>query len=231
MLTIEYVIGQGLREVISKSPDDRHRIATALYKLLLKPIFEDGFSHGDPHPGDLRFLADGTACLLDFGIVGRVRRHRLAGLGSMFLAIMERDVEALLDECVALGLIPGELDRQAIEYELDELLAEYFELPLREISLGQILGTLLDLGQKYHLKIPSNLVLLGKTLLTLEAVIRALDPRFTLVDEARWEVERLVRSRLSAGRAAEGSITYDSSTGPSRSAFTYPIRAGSPACE
>lgn len=197
VLTIEYVVGEGLREVVNKAPGDCHRIATNLYKAFLKQIFEDGCFHGDPHPGNLRFLPDGTACLLDFGIVGRVSRERLATLGSMFLAFMDRDVEALLDEWVALGLMPGELNRQAIQYELDELVAEYFELPLREISLGHVLGTLFELGRKHRLKIPSNLVLLGKTLLTLEAVIRTLDPEFALVDEARWEVERLVRSRLS----------------------------------
>ena len=54
------------------------------------------------------------------------------------------------------------------------------------------------MGRKHRLKVHSNLVLLGKTMMTLEAVIRALDPAFALVEEARWEVERLMRSRLSA---------------------------------
>jgi ubiquinone biosynthesis protein len=54
-----------------------------------------------------------------------------------------------------------------------------------------------EMGRKHRLKVHSNLVLLGKTLMTIEAVIRALDPSFALVEEARWEVERLVRSRLS----------------------------------
>ncbi len=197
VLSIEYIAGQGLREINAKTAEDRHRIATNLYKAFLKQIFEDGFFHGDPHPGNLRFLTDGTVCLLDFGIVGRVSHERLVGLGSMFLAIMERDTEIFLDECIALGLMPAQLNRREIQYELDELLAEYFELPLREISLGHILGTLFELGRKHRLKVPSNLVLLGKTLLTLEAVIRTLAPGFALVDGARWEVERLVRGRLS----------------------------------
>ena len=197
ILTVEYMVGQGLREVLHKPAAERHRIAANLYQAFLKQIFEDGFFHGDPHPGNLLFLPDGTICLLDFGIVGRVSRERLAGLGSMFMAIIDRDVDMLLDECVELGLMPADLNRQAIQHELDEFLAEYLELPLREISLGQILETLFALGRRYRLKVPSNLVLLGKTLLTVEGVIRTLDPDFALVDEARWEVERLVRSRLS----------------------------------
>lgn len=197
LLAVQYMVGQGLREVIRKPAEERHRIATHLYQAFLKQIFEDGFFHADPHPGNLLFLPDGTACLMDFGIVGRVNRERVAGLGSIFLALMERDMEALLDECVALGLLPEALKRQEMHYELDELLGEYFDRPLGEISLGHILGTLFELGRKYRLKVPSNLVLLGKTLLTLETVIRTLDPEFALVDGARWEVERLVRSRLS----------------------------------
>jgi ubiquinone biosynthesis protein len=77
------------------------------------------------------------------------------------------------------------------------LLAEYLDLPLRDISLGHILATLFEMGRKHRLRVHSNLVLLGKTMMTLEAVIRALDPTFALVEEARSEVERLMRSRLS----------------------------------
>ena len=198
VLTVEYIVGQGLREVARRPEEDRHRIAANLYKAFLKQVFEDGFFHGDPHPGNLLFPPDGTVCLLDFGIVGRVSRERLAGLGNILLAIMEQDVEALLDECVSLGLMPADVDRQAIQYELDDLLAENLELALRDISLGAILETLFEMGRKYRLRVHSNLVLLGKTLMTVEAVIRALDPAFALVEEARWEVERLVRYRLSA---------------------------------
>jgi ubiquinone biosynthesis protein len=198
VLTIEYMVGQGLREALSRSAEDRHRIAAHLYEAFLKQIFEDGFFHADPHPGNLLFLPDGRVGLLDFGIVGRVSRDRLAGLVTILLAIMEQDVEALLDECIALGLMPADLDRQTIQYEIDELLAEHLDLPLRDISLGHILETLFEMGRKHRLKVLSNLVLLGKTMMTLEAVIRALDPAFALVEEARWEVERLMRIRLSA---------------------------------
>ena len=198
VLTIEYMVGQGLRDALSRSAEDRHRIAANLYEAFLKQIFEDGFFHADPHPGNLLFLPDGRVGLLDFGIVGRVSRDRLAGLVTILLAIMEQDVEALLDECIALGLMPADLDRQTIQYEIDELLAEHLDLPLRDISLGHILETLFEMGRKHRLKVLSNLVLLGKTMMTLEAVIRALDPAFALVEEARWEVERLIRIRLSA---------------------------------
>jgi ubiquinone biosynthesis protein len=198
VLTIEYMVGQGLREALGRSAEDRHRIAANLYEAFLKQIFEDGFFHADPHPGNLLFLPDGRVGLLDFGIVGRVSRDRLAGLVTILLAIMEQDVEALLDECIALGLMPADLDRQTIQYEIDELLAEHLDLPLRDISLGHILETLFEMGRKHRLKVLSNLVLLGKTMMTLEAVIRALDPAFALVEEARWEVERLMRLRLSA---------------------------------
>ncbi|HSF32050.1 MAG TPA: AarF/UbiB family protein [Candidatus Tectomicrobia bacterium] len=197
VLTIEYLVGQGLREAVSRSAADRHRIAANLYQAFLKQIFEDGFFHGDPHPGNLLFLADGSVGLLDYGIVGRVSRDRLAGLGNILLAIMEQDVEAVLDECVTLGLMPAGLDRQTIQNELEDLLAENLDLPLRDISLGHILETLFEIGRKHRLRVHSNLVLLGKTLMTIEAVIRALDPAFALVEEARWEVERLARSRLS----------------------------------
>jgi ubiquinone biosynthesis protein len=198
VLTIEYMVGQGLREALSRSAEDRHRIAANVYKAFLKQIFEDGFFHADPHPGNLLFLSDGRVGLLDFGIVGRVSRDLLAGLVTILLAILEQDVEALLDECIALGLMPADLDRQTIQYEIDELLAENLDLPLRDISLGHILKTLFEMGRKHRLNVHSNLVLLGKTLMTLEAVIRALDPAFALVEEARWEVERLMRLRLSA---------------------------------
>ena len=196
VLTVEYMVGQGLREALNRSAEDRHRIAVNVYKAFLKQIFEDGFFHADPHPGNLLFLPDGGVGLLDFGIVGRISRDRLAGLVTILLAIMEQDIEALLDEGIASGLMPADLDRQAIQYEIDELLAEHLDLPLGDISLGRILATLFEMGRKHRLKVHPNLALLGKTLMTLEAVIRALNPAFALVEETRWEAERLVRSRL-----------------------------------
>ena len=198
VLTMEYMVGQGLREMVSRSEEERHAIAANLYKAFLKQIFEDGFFHGDPHPGNLLFLSNSSVALLDFGIVGRLSRERLDGLGTILFAIMERDVEALLDECIALGLLPMDLDRRTIQYELEDLLAENLDLPLGDIALGHILETLFEMGRKHRLKVHSNLVLLGKTMMTIEAVIRTLDPSFALVEEARWEMERLVRSRLSA---------------------------------
>jgi ubiquinone biosynthesis protein len=197
VLTIEYLLGQGLRDTISRSDTERHAIAIHLYKAFLKQIFEDGFFHGDPHPGNLLFLPNGSVGLLDFGIVGRLSRDRLAGLGTILLTIIEQDVEALLDECIALGLMPTDVDRRTIQYELEDLLAENLDLPLGDIALGHILEILFEMGRKHHLKVHSNLVLLGKTMMTIEAVIRTLDPSFALVEEARWEMERLVRVRLS----------------------------------
>jgi ubiquinone biosynthesis protein len=197
VLTIEYLVGQGLREMVSRSDEERHVIAANLYKAFLKQIFEDGFFHADPHPGNLLFLPNGSVGLLDFGIVGRLSRDRLAGLGTILLAIMDQDVEALLDESIALGLMPTDLDRRTIQYELEDLLAENLDLPLGDIALGHIMETLFEMGRKHRLKVHSNLVLLGKTMMTIEAVIRTLDPSFALVEEARWEMERLVRSRLA----------------------------------
>jgi ubiquinone biosynthesis protein len=93
--------------------------------------------------------------------------------------------------------MPMDLDRRTIQYELEDLLAENLDLPLGDIALGHILATLFEMGRKHRLKVHSNLVLLGKTMMTIEAVIRTLDPSFALVEEARWEMERLVRGRLS----------------------------------
>jgi ubiquinone biosynthesis protein len=197
VLTIEYMVGQGLREALGRSAADRHHIATNLYKAFLKQIFEDGFFHADPHPGNLLFLPDGRVGLLDFGIVGRVSRDLLAGLVTILLAVVEQDVETLVDECIVLGLLPVDVDRRTMQHEIDELLAEHLDLPLRDISLAHLFETLFSMGRKHRLNVHSNLVLLGKTMMTLEAVIRALDPSFALVEEARSEVERLMRGRLS----------------------------------
>ena len=79
------MVGQGLREALSRSAGECHRLAVNLYKVFLKQIFEDGFFHADPHPGNLLFLPDGRIGLLDFGIVGRVSRDRLAGLVTILL--------------------------------------------------------------------------------------------------------------------------------------------------
>lgn len=145
-------------------------------------IFRDGFFHADPHPGNYVIMRDGVAGLLDFGMVGRLDEGLREDLEGIILAVTERDVEELTDRVVHLGAPPPDLDRQALQADLAEFVAEYTSRPIKELNLAAALGEVLDIVARYHIFLPANMSLLLRTLMVLEGTARQLDPAFSLMD-------------------------------------------------
>ena len=81
---------------------------------IFKMAFEDGFFHGDPHPGNLILTPQGELALLDFGMVGFMSRGDIEALSRLFIAVIQRDAAAPLRGLEALGVryasgVSGEL--------------------------------------------------------------------------------------------------------------------------
>jgi ubiquinone biosynthesis protein len=158
----------------------------AFFKMVLK----DGFFHADPHPGNIFVLADGRLGLVDFGIMGRVTEENMERFATIFLALASHDYDALVRQYVELGFVSEtSVDMEKFQREMKEDLVELLE-PYYIDSVTRIL-------LRYRLRLPSNLYLMDKSLITLEGILKQLDPEFNYFEAAKPFVSELVRRRLN----------------------------------
>ena len=173
-------------------------------------VLQDGFFHGDPHPGNIFILPDGRIGLVDFGIMGRVTEENMKYFGDVIIAIVEHDFDKLVDQYVNIGFLTDKaVDIEKLRRELKEDLAEFLEpyygMTVKQIDLGAYLEHLTQISVRFKLRMPQNLYLVNKTLLTIEGLLRQLDPDFNLIELAEPYVARLVRRQRDPRRTIKAA--------------------------
>lgn len=155
-------------------------VAATGARILLKQIFEFGFFHADPHPGNLRVLPGGVIAPLDYGMFGQLdgrTRERIAGLLS---GMLSQDADHVIRSLHSLDIRGDRTDPRGFRRDVGEIVASYSEMTLDTIDLGLLLRELIGVIRAHHLNIPADLVLLIRALVTIESVGRTLDPHFDI---------------------------------------------------
>ena len=205
VLTMEFIEGTRFQNLQPRllPPAERRRVATMGADAIFKMAFEDGFFHGDPHPGNLVLTPDGDLALLDFGMVGFMSRGDIEALSRLFIAVIGQDAPAVLRGLEALGVrFPAEV-RGPLVQELREFLHKYSGLSVGEVTLGQALGELISLARRYRLSLPPVFPLLMKALVTAEGLSRSIDPSINVYEIARPYARRLLRERFEPSAILE----------------------------
>jgi ubiquinone biosynthesis protein len=204
VLTLEDVSGikltdrGGLVEANVNLPD----LAVGLSRAYAKQILVDGFFHGDPHQGNLFVGPDGRIALVDFGIMGRLDEKKRDTLVSMFLAVLRQDSEEAVSDLVSLGAVSEDTDMVALVRDVDRLLSRYYFLPRHEIHIGEIMDRVLEVVHRHDVRMPTDLALLAKVLLTIEGICIQLDPTFDANAAVRPFARELMERSLSPNRLA-----------------------------
>lgn len=199
VLTMRYIEGTRFRDIrpLTLNLRERRRVASMGAEAIFKMAFEDGFFHGDPHPGNLILTPDGTLALLDFGMVGFMSRSDIEALSGLFIAVIQRDAGAALRGLEGLGVTYSTDVRADLVQDLREFLYKYSGLSVGEVTLGQALSELISLTRKYRLRVPPVFPLLVKALVTAEGLARAMDSTINVYEIARPYAQRLVSERYS----------------------------------
>lgn len=200
VLTLEHSPGIRIDRYAEQNPNMRPELARRLATLVLHQVFETGLFHADPHPGNVFVLPDGRLCLHDFGMIGELDEPLREGLTRLLDAVVRRDARAAADAYLELGLVGGDVDRPGLESDLAALLRAVHERPLKEISVGDALTSLLRVGSEHRIRNPGELLLLARAFLIAEAVMRRLDPALSVIEVFRGEVTRLTMRRYAPER-------------------------------
>ena len=173
------------------------QLAQALIDAYVRMFFVLGVFHGDPHPGNLLVTDDGRLALHDFGVVGSLDRPTRHALASFMLAFTEQDTEWVLDSWLDLGMMGRTMDRDRLRPVIAALMSEYSRRPISEWSLGEAFGHLVTACRGYNFPVPLHLLVLGRTLILIEATVRMLDPQFSLLDALGERSREVMQTALS----------------------------------
>lgn len=187
VITLDFVPGARVDDMVALhaagvSPQD---VAARITDLFLKMIFNDGFFHADPHPGNLLVDDHGNIGLIDFGMVGELTPQRRQTLAGLLTAMVSNDIDGVVDHFISLGVTAGPTDRFALRHDLESLMRNYLEQPLGALRLGVMLQDHLSVARVHHLRLPPELALLTKTLMMCEGLAARARPRLPDAQRSR----------------------------------------------
>lgn len=192
MLVMELVDGVKMSDMAPDDPERRGKLARRGLRIVVKQVLEDGFFHADPHPGNIVVRDKDVLCLLDCGMVGRLTSQMRFKLTYLIQATVNKDSERLLE--VVLDLTHGyeNADRDSLQRDLMDLLDGYHSVPLAQLNLGAFLSEIANILREHKLRLPRNLAIMIKALVTAEGLARELDPELDVIAEVQPLIKKLV---------------------------------------
>ena len=214
VLTLERIVGIKVDDLdgLDRARVDRRELATKAAGVAVSMVFEHGFFHADPHPGNLFIEPGGRVGLIDFGMVGEVDDALRVRLGALLAALTSHDVERLASALLELSVVKRSVDRDQLRVDLVGFVGLYRGRRLGEVNVAELASHLLALLRKHRLQLPQEIAVLLKFFLMVEGMGVRLDPEFNLgaflgpyvrqLALERFSPEVLVRQLLTSGRDA-----------------------------
>jgi len=203
VLTME--LAEGTRvDRLDDSAINREQLARNGARIMLDQMLRRGFFHADPHEGNLLVMEDGRLCFLDWGMTGRITRDLRHRLIELIQALIQKDSETILRLIPHLTAdVPSDINYNRLERDLLDLIDSYYDFSLKEIQIGELVLSLMNLLNEHRLRIRSDFALMGRAILALEGLGKDLAPNFNLIEEARILIAELVKERWSIKTLSE----------------------------
>ena len=179
-------------EALDAAGYDRNRVALHAARIIIKEVLEDGFFHGDPHPGNLVIMPGHVIGAMDFGMVGYLSQHQRTDLIRLYIVSVRLEEEGIVEQLLRMGTATGRVDRAGLQRDIAQLLRKYHGLPLREIRAREVVEEVMPIAFRHHLHLPSEYWLLGKTLAMMEGVGLKLAPDFDIFAVSEPYVRRFI---------------------------------------
>ncbi len=208
VLCLEYIDGIKINdaEALKKIGLSGPEIALVGINLYYEQVFEHGFFHADPHPGNIFVLPDKRVCFVDYGMMGIILDADKEHMAALLLAIADQDVPGLKKALLQFTMEEEFTNGKELEYDIIAFLSSYSEMSIDQIEGAEVMEGLNRMFFKYKIRIPPNLLLLLKALIIIEGVGLMLDPKYNIIKNIEPFVRRLLARRYSAERLAKGAI-------------------------
>jgi ubiquinone biosynthesis protein len=199
VLTLERILGIKIDDIASLDADgvDRRQVAKSAARIVIKEVLEDGFFHADPHPGNFFVMDEAVIGAMDFGMVGHLDRRDRENLVRLYIVAVQLDADGIVEQLIRMGAASRDVDRPGLQRDISRLLTKYHGLPLKEIRAREVVEEVMPIAFRYHLRLPSRLWLLGKTLSMMEGMGLQLDPDFDVFAVSQPYVRKFLWQMVS----------------------------------
>jgi ubiquinone biosynthesis protein len=208
VVTMEFIDGCRTTddECLQYVPATKPQLAVIGTHIFMRMAFEFGFFHGDPHPGNIRVLHDGSIALIDYGMVGMLTDEKREQLVDLFVSVANKDVNRALRLVKRMGHPSRPVDDMLLAADVQDFIETYYGVSLERLKVGNMLDDFVDIMVEHGLRCPADFMLLIRAVVTLEGVGRSLDPRFNLAGEIAPFVERIVKQRYEPKRVIDRTM-------------------------
>jgi ubiquinone biosynthesis protein len=199
VLTLEWADGVALSDpaALAQAGVERPKLAEALVRGFLAQALDHGVFHADLHEGNLFVSPPAALAVVDFGIVGRLGPVERRYLAEILWGFLRRDYARVAEMHFQAGYVPAHHDRGAFAQALRAVGEPIFGRPVRDVSMGRLLTQLFEITALFDMRLRPELVLLQKTMVTVEGVARGIDPDLDIWAAAEPVVRRWIARELS----------------------------------
>ncbi|OGT60173.1 MAG: ubiquinone biosynthesis regulatory protein kinase UbiB [Gammaproteobacteria bacterium RIFCSPHIGHO2_12_FULL_45_12] len=202
VLVMERIYGIPIHHIaqLKASGANMQKIAERCIEIFFTQVFRDSFFHADLHPGNIFVASDNwhdpIIKIVDFGIVGSLSQNDQRYLAENMIAFFKRDYQRVAELHIACGWLPPDTRVDQFEGAIRAVSEPIFERPLKDISFGKLLLRLFQVARRFHINIQPQLILLQKTLLSIEGLSRQLAPELDLWTAATPHIEKWLKKQV-----------------------------------
>lgn len=202
VLTMEFITGTPITETAALEVEgiEPCALAVKMTGLIYEQIFTHGFFHGDPHPGNMTVVADGRIALYDYGMMGKFTPQMRESIALLVSGLAEKNHNQTTRSILDLSEEGIAKDQMLLQAEVEKFAEQNLSRPLKDISLGAVLNSLLDLLRDNHLRMKPAFYLGIKALAQVEAIGRSLDPELNFIKLGEPYATRVLIGKFGAGR-------------------------------
>lgn len=214
VMTLEWFDGIKIsdRAALDAAGHDRKALAVTLVRAFLRQAISEGFFHADLHQGNLFVLPDGKIGAIDFGIMGRVNRQARLWLAEILYGLITGNYRRVAEIHFEAGYVPPHHDVAEFATALRAVGEPIRGLPVKDISIGQMLDGLFAITRDFDMQTQPHLLLLQKTMVMVEGVATSLDPDINMWETAKPFVGEWLRSELGPEAALADKLREDVGT-------------------
>ncbi|MHC4170261.1 MAG: ABC1 kinase family protein, partial [Planctomycetota bacterium] len=191
VLTMEYIDGiKPTNKAIAERGLDCRILARRVTQFVLRQMFEFGFFHTDPHPGNFFLLPDNVLAPIDFGQVARLSVQDRRFFNEIVLSIVDRDARDIVSSLDRDDMLDERTDVHKLTADIEQLIDTYHDYRLKDVPFGTIGMQTFDLFRHNHVRPPTQFTLMIKSLMTIESVATSLDPEYRLIEALKPYAKR-----------------------------------------
>jgi len=205
ILIMEYVEGCKITDMeqLKKWGIDPKVIVERGMDIYLTMIFEFGYFHGDPHPGNILVREDGVIILLDFGMIGQLMKKDKYAFAGIFISMARNDPAEMANSLIKLAVEHNITDMRQFVYDLNDLIEDYAYLDVSESSIQDVIQRLQKIMYEYKITVPTGIFIIFRAFAILEGIGKKMHPEFRTYDFIKPYGQRLVTEQLKPENLAE----------------------------